>query len=257
MFGKFLQRIELIFFRLLRALIPGNTKETDNVVNGIYSPHQTSIMELEPHQNALLRELNSKDTLLGDIYLGSLRVMADGANPDRYHLAGHGFRELLNRLPDQLGISSKELKISMGSKIFSLRDSWEKFISQLNHSDSMNMWGTNINPSLRRFLNAAEDFFSWLDEHRPKRRQVIEQTINEFEYSLLGLPDPIKSLRIDEWMKYHDYFVEAAHHRPLDPEIFKSYQYNFEIYLLDRFRPRTFEDISEIDELIKEGELRD
>lgn len=222
-----------------------------------FNPGDGVLTELEPHQKVLLSELNSRDPFLADIYFGSLRVLSDNANPDRYHLAAHGFRELLDRLPDHLGISSKELKISMSSKVFSLRDIWEKFVGQLDQEEIPNMWGTTINPALRKFLNAAYGFFLWLEEHRPRRRAEIGQTIDEFEYSQVGLPDAIMSLRIDEWIRYSDYFVGVAHHGLVDSEVFKTFQYSFETYLLDRFSPRTFDEIQRIDELIKRGESSD
>jgi exoribonuclease II len=69
------------------------------------------------------------------------------------------------------------------------------------------------------------------------------------------LPPAIADLRIDEWDKIRDYFVNVAHHsREATNEEFAGWQDTLERFLLDRLKPRTFVDFDMIDEIIREGE---
>ena len=54
------------------------------------------------------------------------------------------------------------------------------------------------------------------------------------------------------------YFLKIAHHRsdPSDDD-FMKWQYEFERFLLDRLKPRTFEDTDAIDSLIARGRRDD
>jgi hypothetical protein len=55
-------------------------------------------------------------------------------------------------------------------------------------------------------------------------------------------------------MKFRKEFNEALHSpRPTDVFALGSLVEGFETFLLAIFRPRTFDDFSEIDELLKEG----
>lgn len=223
--------------------------------NREYGSHGNQVFEIEHHQNALLQELCKRDNLLGDIYLGALRVLADAENPTRFNLVGHNFREILDKLPKLLGIAIS--KVSMKSKVIELRDVWENYLAQSVVPDRSNKWGDTIELPLLRYLEKSETFFTWIDENRSKRKVEVERAIDEFEHSSLGMPNPIKALRIKEWLLYYDYFVKAAHHGTVEPDEFRANQFSFEQYLLDRLSPRTFKDIKEIDELIKQGELND
>ncbi len=71
----------------------------------------------------------------------------------------------------------------------------------------------------------------------------------------LSLPTPIEQLRIEEWEQCRDYFERVSHHDilPLREDLL-LWITTLERFLLDRLRPRTFEDFTAIDRIIDEGE---
>ena len=58
----------------------------------------TSSGVLADQQVRLLRALQSKDDSLAAMYLGALRVLSDCDNQDRFSLAAHGIRELMEKI---------------------------------------------------------------------------------------------------------------------------------------------------------------
>lgn len=64
-----------------------DVKNTPPIIVGGHFP-------LDAQQRKIWESLARKDKRLGDIYLGSLQVLADKSNPARFTLAAHGFRAL-------------------------------------------------------------------------------------------------------------------------------------------------------------------
>lgn len=219
--------------------------------------HMGDALDLVAHQQALMEELYRRGSLLGVMYQGALSVLADGENPDRLTLAAHNLRELMNRIPDYLGVETKDLKVRMGDKVTPLAAAWEQTCNGSSARRGPKEWGGKIDGSLAKFLVDIEEFFEWLLEHRPKRRAVVGKTLRELDDASVPLPEPIQELRITEWQKYYRYFVAVAHHSSAMEDEFGAYLYSLEMYLLHQLRPKTFEDIEEIDVLIREGESHD
>ena len=60
---------------------------------------------------------------------------------------------------------------------------------------------------------------------------------------------------MEKWERIRDFFVAVCHHNKQAEEgEFGQYLDELERFLLDRVRPRTFDDFSAIDRLIEEGE---
>ena len=74
-------------------------------------------LQLLPHQRALLKALETKDKALGSMYYGALKVMNDNGNPDRFALAAHSIRELMEKLPYYLELRLKATKETLKEKV--------------------------------------------------------------------------------------------------------------------------------------------
>jgi len=104
-------------------------------------------------------------------------------------------------------------------------------------------------------LKQSSEFFSWYKVERQTARERTARLLRELDPTGQPLPEPIEGLRVREWLNYRDYFVRAAHHGP-EPDVtdFDSWLAALDGFLLDRFRPRTFEDQERLDQIISEGE---
>ena len=80
----------------VRNLIMEDQKklQPDNVYNEPPITTTSGHFLLEARQRKIWEALIKRDKRLGDIYLGSLQVLADKNNPARFTLAAHGFRAL-------------------------------------------------------------------------------------------------------------------------------------------------------------------
>ncbi len=215
-------------------------------------PHQ---IQLSGRQQELYKALSEKEQSLADIYLGSLMILQQTENPDSLALAAHGLRELMEKLPRYLDTPIEDKKgPTLKEKARELEQAWDQTLEN-SGSYSNSDWSGNIDRLLRTFLRKASDFFTWFKAERPTKKQQTEKILRELDPLGQSLPNPIETLRIEEWDQYNNFFQKISHHNAQStPEVFSSFLYAFENFLLDRLLPRTFEDHTELDSIIREGE---
>jgi hypothetical protein len=86
------------------------------------------------------------------------------------------------------------------------------------------------------------------------RRDRAQETLAGLDpVQRVGPPDTMEA-RIEALLGFRRDFNRALHgERPTDPELFSSLAERFETFLLAWFQPRTFDDYSELDEVLEEG----
>jgi hypothetical protein len=211
-------------------------------------------LRLSGQQSAMYAALREKDSGLSTMYLGALMVLSDTSNPDCLALAAHGIRELIEKLPQFLAVNIKAQKESLTVKVRELEDSWLSSCDESQRYDGK-VWSGSIDAVLARFLGHVARFFEWFAAHHPRRKSEIAQTLARLDRSGRPLPELLARLNVDYWDDMRDFFVSVAHHREnVDTLVFAQWLDALERFLLDRFYPRTFEDIDLIDSIIREGE---
>jgi len=211
-----------------------------------------SPVELSGQQRILHGLVTDKDEGLGKMYLGALFVFEQKSNPDYLALAAHGIRELIEKLPRIVGVVAQKPDVS--SKCQQLSQKWDKHALKSNCFDQSSFTG-EIDQRLNRFLTAALDFFDWFRQ-RPSRRDERTDTIRALDIGTLAMPSKLEKLRTDELAVYANYFTGVSHHNNqyASDEDFSAHLNRFELFVLDFLSPRTFEDHSALDILIKAGE---
>jgi len=211
-------------------------------------------LQLSGPQTALYGALLKEDEALGCMYYGALSVFHQSSNPDRIPLAAHGLRELMEKLPRYQDVPKEAKRVTLKDKVQSLRQNWHRVVKNSGcHKEGA--WSGHIDKFLKTFLDKTHEFFAWLEQQQPTRKQSAAKILRGFDLLKRPLPEPIEKLRVDEWEKIHDYFELVSHHNNTAiPEEFASWLLVLEQFLLDRLIPRTFEDHARIDEIIREGE---
>jgi len=197
----------------------------------------------------MLDALQERDDRLGVMYIGALQVLRQRENPDRFALCAHGIREILEKLPEYLDLPLERKDASLTAKVRELQNAWSKVAREADGAE----WMTK---GVERFLKVVvAQFFAWFERHQPKRVDRVKKIFRGLDPGAGQLPPPIEDLRLKEWDRFNDYFQDVSHHRVLttDAEI-ENWLTALERFLLDRLKPRTFEDHAEIDKLIAEGE---
>jgi hypothetical protein len=191
---------------------------------------------------------------VADLYLGALWTLESNENPDRYAQAAHSLRELMNAVPVSVGVEVRALDERMGDRLTPLRESWQSTMNRTTTFDGK-VWSGEIDGPLALFLERAHTFFSWLEDHRPRRRAEFADTLTRLDSSGRALPPRLQDLNVQTWMEIRAYFIDVCHHRKVADRLeFNSWLEAFELFLLDRLQPRTFNDFDDIDAIVAAGE---
>jgi hypothetical protein len=224
---------------------------------GASAPGSPEEAVLSGRQRALFLALGKKDQQLALMYLGALSVLRNMSNPDRSAQAAHSLRELLEKLPRILDIPIQAKPPSMMDKIRPLEQTWSKAKTESSRLKT-NQPSDVIDKPLRKFLDEADSFFTWLASDRPTRKQQAAKVVRGLDPLKKALPETIESLHVEEWDRYRNHFEQVSHHQIVEEhEEFIKWVDGVEHYLLDRLVPRTFDDFATLDKIIGEGETND
>ncbi len=208
------------------------------------------------HQKALLEALQKLDNehihsfSLAKIYYGAIRSLADKQNPEYLATTAHCLRELVEKLPLSLDIPIPHQSGNMGYEANNLRDLWEKAVSN-SKAFSNNEWNGDIDGPLKKYLTGSVAFFNWLIQNRPSRTERPRQVVRKLDPSQHTMPRVLEDAEVKTWVKFHEHFEGIAHHQPMKTDDFHSWVYHFERFMLDRLRPRIFDDQAELDQIIE------
>ncbi len=209
---------------------------------------------LERQQLALVSALREKQgqqqekSSLADMYIAALRVLADHNIPDRFAGSAHYLRELIEKLPEVFDIPIPRASGNMGSRVNELKGKWHKVLKSSNYAKG---WKGAIDLPLRKFLKELENFFDWVGEHRLSRKKRAERVIQKTDSLQTPMPRQLEDPQIRTLQAFDDFFQGISHHtRHTSDEEYDSWLTRFEYFLLERLRPRTFDDHAEIDKII-------
>ena len=210
---------------------------------------------LSGQQRALYEALVKKDQRLANMYRGALLVLDHTDNPEHLVHASHSLRELMEKLPIYLDVPIPRSLPTMKEKVQKLGQIWNH---TLKHSKCHGNpgWQGTIDRPLLKLLTGMEEFFRWFAMEHPTRRQRTSKVLQSLDPVGLPLPKPIEDLRIKEWDRCREYFQAVCHHSKIgEVDDFKMSLASLERFLLDQLLPRTFEDHSVLDQIIREGEV--
>ncbi len=201
-------------------------------------------VRLSGRQLALHRALGELHPSLSTYYEGALSVLA-GAIPDGLSLSAHAIREIMDWLPRYIDLPVEHT--TLGTRANNLRGEWgrlEKKTKCLQNGE----WTGEIDPAMIRFLARAGEFFGWMEQQRPHKTAQTAKVLQALDP--IGLPAPLVEDNASSYLKIRNFFVEVAHHRECTEEEFFQWMDAYEIFLLERLVPRTYDDFDEIDRLI-------
>jgi hypothetical protein len=196
---------------------------------------------LDSQQESLRKCLFEKDTGLAAIYYSAICVLKQYDNPDRLCLSAHNLRELMQMIPLIVDIKIKPSE-ALGPKCRQLYSSWKKLGP---------LCSTSENRSLKKKI---DKFFIWYEKNTSTRSEQLKETFRALDPAKHKVPKAIEELNVKFYNIIKDYFIKIAHHNAIaEPKEFKEYLYQMEMFLIDRLKPRIFNDIAEIDEVLNES----
>lgn len=177
-------------------------------------------------------------------YEGALAVL-NYVIPDRLPLAAHALREIMDWLPRYIDLPV--VHTTLGAKANNLRDEWER-LRKKTRCLRDGKWTGEIDAAVTRFLERADEFFGWMTEQRARKTQQTAKVLQALDP--IGLPAPLVEDNASSYLKIRNFFVEVSHHKGCSDEEFTEWVAAFEVFLLDRLVPRTYEDFDAIDQLV-------
>jgi hypothetical protein len=138
---------------------------------------------------------------LADMYLGALDVVARGGNPDRYALAAHGIRELLEKLPRHLDVPVDAVKaLGLTARVRKLTDAWDRWSGSAVNDGSLTSKGHKLLAALREFCEGVHADI-------PTRAEQSAAAVRGLDLNPIKLPPSIESLHVRQWREIEGFFI--------------------------------------------------
>jgi hypothetical protein len=205
----------------------------------------------------LYAALYEKEPRLSQMYLGAVSVLTQEANPERHRQAAHTLRQMMNSMPDAMGLDAEVLSERMGDRVQKPKSVWAKAVRR-SACLADGKWQGMIDAVLARALAEIGDFFTWLEKNAPRRRDTVALIVRELDRSGRALPPALEELVVSQWNEIREYFIGVCKERPVEEAEFSQYISALEWFLLDRLLPRTFDDQMAIDDILREaGDVAD
>ena len=207
--------------------------------------------EFHGDQRDIFEALLGRDGRLAEMYVGALTALDDRSNPDRLAQSAHSLRELIEKIPEVVGVG-----VAPVSELSAEAEKLEATLTAARESASFcdGNWDGEIDGPLRELVRAVEDLVAWRLTQRKTRREAVRETLRELDPSGRAVPGPLGEVSVKEWMQAHRYFSGVAHHKATGETAFRDAVAGFERLLVMLLRPRPFADFDEIDRIVTEAE---
>ena len=172
-------------------------------------------IELSGERLALYQALFRRSERIARMYLGAHHALRDSVNPERFTTAAHCVRELMEKVPEIVAVSTPAHSERLGSKVAELEQSFHRVVS--NSKLKPPKWEGETDSPIRDFLEKMKNFFEWKKEHVPRRRHEIASTMRALDGPGRVIPSDLEKIAVEEWLDVKDYFVNVAHHQTPDP----------------------------------------
>lgn len=202
---------------------------------------------------ALFVAIERRSPRTARIYLGALRAFRDEQNADRLALVAHSLREMMRVFPQEVAmdVPMPAHRERLGDRVSALHSRWVT-LGRKRTIPVDGRWGGVIDPPLRGYLGASQEFMEWFASHKPRRREEAGAFLARLDPQRARLPTMLELENTRYWQSLYDYFSKVAHHGgSVSSAELMQRKDALEIFLIDRLAPRTFEDMHELDQIIE------
>jgi hypothetical protein len=213
-------------------------------------------LQANPHRLKLHIDLNRFSSNLGNMYYGALLVIEQNQNPERFVLAAHCLRELMEKIPQYINVEMKAHGETLKQQVIEVGDLWKGTVG--SKCNTPGGWSGSIDKPLQKFLARFSIFNDWFEKHYPRRMAELQTLLRALQKSDKFIPKRLEDEQIEKWRTLNERFQGISHHRiRVSEEDFNLFLEELEIFLAERLAPKTFDDFVSIDEIIGKGENDD
>ncbi len=209
---------------------------------------------LSDREFAVYEALNRTAPECADRYLSAVQALAAN-NVERFVLAAHALRELLDKLPSVVGVEVDRASFDYRSRVGNLRTDWDRAIQNSDRTEDGTSWEGYIDHPLRRLLKRIRVFFKDEERARMPDSERARVFVRGTDPLASELPTSIEEARIKIWQDCKGFVSAVSHHDSRkDASELPAFMVRIEDFLLDHLRPRTTDDQARIAEIIREAE---
>lgn len=210
--------------------------------------------ELRGQQLALYEAISERNGDFASWYRGARIAVENTGNPEGLVHAAHSIRELMNNLHRIGDLPVQADAGRLNDKFEAMRSTWDRAKRRSDCYSDDGGWRGEIDDHARRAFAAVDEAIRWQAENRVRWQEQHLATIRQLDVAHDELPSWIENAFVVQWASLRDYFVGVSHRRGTDRAEFLAALDVFEKFVLERLRPRTFEDQRVLDEAIAEAE---
>lgn len=216
---------------------------------------------LEARQLRCCKILRDRDPRLEEMYLSVLFLLRMETIPDRFALAAHSMRELMEKILrwNRPSTSNYNLKV----KVKELERHWlglKRRSSSITSDSELPESSDLPSGAIEKYMRASEMFFDEFNKERPDGSEQFRDLMITADSYAAQIPDPVyKQSWKDIWTRLNNYFQAISHHdnqKTVEHVEFVRAVSEFEIYLLNMYPEtrRVFDNMALIDSIIGEAE---
>ncbi len=223
------------------------------------NPPASMPLVLRGHQRALHNALKKfvwpkTGQSLADLYSSCLTVL-ETKETCKLQMTAHCMREILEKLQFLINSTySATLPRALKGVVNELQQKWQNLLRKPAWQDRV--WKSKtVDGALNCFLDEFQAFSNNVDAEWPSRRKLKANLMKHFSASPRKTPEAVIDSFVRTWDTYDDYFKAMSHNQlPLDEGNLRDHLDHCERFILGIIEPPTFEELDEIDALIKKGE---
>jgi hypothetical protein len=210
--------------------LPEPGEEPGRSSRGLSGRSQTLVELLRPYGDASI------------LYRDALRILDDDSYETQTRMAAYALREVLEELEKSSGIKKPA---DLGPRVSTLREDWMRIAPSAGEDLAA------VGEEAARMLDA---FVEQLDADRKTRRERAQITLSGLDPSRVLGPPEVGHARTKALLAFRGRFNPVLHGgESLPRSEFLARLEDFEVFLIDWLRPRTFEDLDELDALLELG----
>lgn len=210
-------------------------------------------LSLTDRQRTIFNALGKMDSILAQKYLGSVTVLQNKSNPDRFPQSALSLREIMKKLHNYVA-EAPMLDSGFDDHVKSLIKESAKWRAE--YADIA--VGLEITQELSHFL---EKFITFVEHHNssfPRGHERARTISTGLDPDRARIPNPSMDKNIERFQYCYRKLNDITHDKlGWTPEEFESHQRYLEDFLVDHLAPSAFQNFTQLDLLIAEGEGHD
>jgi hypothetical protein len=156
-------------------------------------------------KNRISSELSKIDDSLNGMYLAAFECLDNISSIEKYVLAAHCLRELIEKLPQKLIENNNKSSYKMKDEVIQLKIYWDNLYYKLGSNNISNL-SELFRKETTEYLKRSKVFFDKFQNYKPPKNQQRIKIFNTLGEQDQKPPNAIENNWLDIWKECDEYF---------------------------------------------------